>query len=892
MDLLLANPHAEVSRAGTSVPRRKLSAPAFVPTQLRRDAVGARLAASLAPLVVVRAPAGFGKTTVLAQYCGDLRGQGTPTAWVTCDESDNDPARFLKALGEVLGVPAASQRGKNAVAALRTRMEAIGAERGAFALFLDDFEMVQHTETLSVVRELIASAPPQARIFIASRVCPALCLARLRSKGQLLEILTDDLRFSLKETHAFFQRSGCGPVRGYDIDRLHAHTEGWVAGLWLASLALQRQAATPAFAEWLSCATALIADYLAEDVLDRQPPETRRFLLRSSALQRLDARACDAVLAQHGGAPDLAGMARSGLFLEAADDKGRWRYHRLFAAFLRDRFAQEMPAELPGLHRAASDWYASQQQHVEAIGHAVAGGYHARALDLLEPHASDFLASGHMRLLSRWFAVLPVDEVLCRPALCMAAVWSMGFAGCPAQAMQLLDRSGWTVSDPAARAHVLALRPLLLGMMDRYEEAAELGRANLRSLPTGHAFTDAALTTVTAHASLIVDAPAQSRQLVVMARTAPDDAAAGFNRMFAQTVEGLLDLAEGQLRQAAARFRIAAHPIAGSTLGHAYAGVQHAAALFEAGDAAQAEQLLEAYMPLACDAGLRDQMILGYVMQARMAFDHRQLDRAWELLGTLEQAGDARGLPRMSASARLERARLLILQGHGEAAFSELTLASRSGAWERVARLRFPAHEIEDLELGWLRWGLAFGDLPSTLQQIVQAKESAKRRKKLLRVLKLELLQAIALHRMGKEGPANERFAAVARGAAAQGFFRLLVDEGAMVAQLAAAWVARQDAADRAARLPERELLGRVLQRFGACVDKQAAQGIAPEQLTRTEIRMLRLVADGYSNVELAGKLFVSDSTVRTHLRNINQKLNCASRTHAVAIARRLGVIV
>lgn len=873
------------------MPRRKLCAPAVVATQLRREAVGARLATSLAPLVLVRAPAGFGKTTVLAQYCSELLQQGTRTAWVTCDDTDNDPVRFLQAVGEVMGVPQAGQRGRNAVVAVRTRMEQIGAECGAFALFLDDFERIWDTRTLSVVHELIASAPPQARIFIAARACPALCLARLRSKGQLLEILTDDLRFSRQETHAFFQRGGCGPVPGHDIDRLHAHTEGWVAGLCLASLARERRVAVPTFAEWLSDAKTLIADYLTEDVLDRQPPAFRLFLLRSSVLRRLDARACDVLLQEHGGASALACMARQGLFLEAADDSGRLRYHRLFGAFLRERLVREMPAELPGLHLAASHWYASQQQHAEAIGHAVAGGGHARALDLLETHAGDLLARGRMRLLSRWFSALPIEDVLRRPALCMAAVWSMALVQGPADAMRLLDRSGWTVADPAARAHVLALRPLLLGMMDRYEEAAELGRANLRELPTGNAFADAALMTTTAHASRIVEDTAPSRRLVEMARTALDGAAAGFNRLFAQTVEGLMDLEAGQLRQAAARFRMAAAPIAGRGLGNACASVQHAAVLFESGDTAQAERLLEASMPLACDAGLRDQMVQGYVMQARLAFDRRQLDRAWELLGELEQAGNARGLPRVSASARLERARFLILQGNREAARSELTLAAQSGVWERVARLRLPAHDIEDLELGWLRWGLAFGALPSTLHQIVQAKESAKLREKARRVLKLELLQAIALHRLGKAGPANERFAAVARCAASQGFFRLLVDEGAMVAQLAAAWAARQDAAGGAASAPERELVDRVLQRFGASADPQAVRGVAPEKLTRTEVRMLRLVADGHSNVELAGKLFVSDSTVRTHLRNINQKLNSASRTQAVAIARKLGVI-
>ncbi|QHE83953.1 LuxR C-terminal-related transcriptional regulator [Hydrogenophaga sp. BPS33] len=878
------------------VSRRKLSPPGAVAAQVRREAICALVAASrAAQLVLVRGPAGFGKTTALAQCRSDLQSKGVRTAWLTLDAADNDPTRFLNGLAEALGALGASAPSETTPDALLRMMDEIGAAGHAFAIFLDDVETVQDPVVLSLVRELVDNLPRQGQVFIGSRVTPELGTARMRARGQLVEISVDALRFSLEETQAFFGREGHVALAADAIELLHHRTEGWVAALWLASMALQRHPEPSAFVERFSGSSALIADYLAEDVLNAQPPAVRDFLLRSSVLHRLDAEICDAVLGAQGGAAALERIAASGLFLLPVHDGRSYRYHSLFSAFLRGQMVREMPAEIPRLHLDASKWYEQRGQAVAAIEHALQGGHQERAIALLEPQVDELLKSGRMRLLARWFTSLPEDEVTRRPTLCMARIWAVCLTTGPWDAMRLLDRSGWTTEDPPSRPHVLALRPLLLGMMDRYDEALPLGRENLRAMPTGNAFADSALATAMAHTFLVMGQYRESHRLLQTARMAHAGPTAVFNRMFSETVDGILDLEEGQLRRAAARFRLAVHSTAGpnvtATGGNAYAGVQYAGVLFEMGDLDQAERLLNVYVPMASAVGLRDQMIIGHVMLARMAFDRRQLDRAWELLSTLEQAGYDRHLPRITASARLERAHLLVLQGNAQASRAELVLASQPDVWERAARLRFPAHDIEDLEMGWLRWNLAFGDATSAEQDIARALARAQAEKKLRRALKLQVLQALALQRLGQAQAAVNAFAQLLSQAAAQGFVRLLIDEGEAVRELAVQLQMRNATGHAEVDPIDQEHLDKILRLLGA----PRAEGVDDvpdaDKLTPKELRMLRLLADGFSNSELAVKLFVSDSTVRTHLRNINQKLNAGNRTQAVAIARKLGLI-
>ncbi|MBI5256599.1 MAG: helix-turn-helix transcriptional regulator [Burkholderiales bacterium] len=888
-------------------PPARLSPPPQRAAQVPRDAIAGRVAAAASvKLVLVRAPAGFGKTTAMRQTRERLEAQGTATAWFTLERADNDVSRFLAGLGAAvaqLGLEAPPPGAPLAV------MDTLARSEAPFALFLDDLELIQEPAVLGLLREVVEHLPRRGQLVVGSRSLPDLGLGRLRARGQLLEIDAALLRFSLAETAEFFRLRAAPALPADTLHRLHDKTEGWITALWLMAMALERRGAVDDLVERFSGTHRDVADYLAEDVLAHQPAPLREFLLRTSILRQLDAPVCQALLPRTDCGAMLRQLEAANLFVTPVDGDadGRYRYHSLFADFLRNQLAREQPEQVARLHLAASGWYEAQQRPVPAIDHAIEGGDHPHALHLLAQHAETFLEQGRMRLLDRWFATLPADKVRERPLLQVVAVWAQCFTHGPWQAMQRLEASGCAASDdPAVQAHVNALTPLLLAMMDRHQEAADAGRASLARLPSCRPFADSVLSNAMAHVVSVMGQQHEAHRLLDAARRSQSGST--FNRMYTESMEGLFDLKEGRLRQATARFRIAvsATPHAASythTNGNAWAGVLYAGVVYEANALDAAEHLLNVYLPLARDVGLPDHMIASHRMRARIAFQRGDVDVAFVLLTELEYLGHERQLPRVVASAKLERARMLLLQGHGHAAREELARADDPALWERVRRLHLAAHEVDDLLIGRLRWDIHFGDARAALPALDAALAEALAANRQHRALKLRLLLALARQRSGDAAGASAALAELLQPASREGFVRLILDEGPAVAPLLQRLrsVAQHGASEgrRADDPILADYLDRLLTQYGSAVlaeEAEAPAGALPaeaptEPLTGKELRVLQLLAEGYSNSAMAEKLFVSDSTVRTHLRSINQKLGAHSRTQAVAIARRMGLM-
>ena len=368
--------------------------------------------------------------------------------------------------------------------------------------------------------------------------------------------------------------------------------------------------------------------------------------------------------------------------------------------------------------------------------------------------------------------------------------------------------------------------------------------------------------------------------------------------MYSDTLEGALDLQAGHLKLAAAHFRMSV----GTSRAAAYSftdanywsGVLHAEAMYETNQLEEAEQLLNVYTPLARDAGLPDHVIRCHAMLSRISFQRGDVDQAFEHLIKLEYLGQHRLLPRVVASAKLERSRLLLLQGYGLGAREELERSRDPEVWGRVDRHRYLVHDTDYHELARLRWELTFGDANAAIsgiqQELIRASNSGLGR----RVLKLQVLLSLAQARAEGPASATQTLAPVLRQCSEEGFMRLILDEGPDVGPLIQRVALAQMHAARAPLDPIfQEYLQRLLKMFASTepVAEADANTPIPEPLTQKEERVLQLLAEGYSNGAMAEKLFVSDSTIRTHLRNINIKLNAQSRTQAVAIARRLRLI-
>jgi LuxR family maltose regulon positive regulatory protein len=289
---------------------------------------------------------------------------------------------------------------------------------------------------------------------------------------------------------------------------------------------------------------------------------------------------------------------------------------------------------------------------------------------------------------------------------------------------------------------------MLLAMQDRNEEALAAGRQALERLPTGNHFADTTLLNAMAHTTATAGQPRQAQQLLDAAKK-QHSGNSTFNRMYSESTEGLLDLQQGRLRQASARFRLAVDATHAVNLlhthGNAWAGVLYASIVYEANALDKADHLLNVYLPVARDVGLPDHMILSHAMRSRIAFIQGDVDAAWQAITELEYLGHQRQLPRVVASAKLERARLLLLQGHGTAAHDELDRADDPAVWRREQGQRLLANDIEYMALARVRWDITFGDVASALRQVDAELDAAVAAARQRRILSLRLLRALAL---------------------------------------------------------------------------------------------------------------------------------------------------
>lgn len=890
----------------------KLNPPTSRAVQVpRASMVGRMQNASAARLILVRAPAGFGKTTVMSQCMAGMEERGQVTAWLTLDDADNDISRFLWYLNAAVSrltedgkkqpdseAPTFTSTGDAALDIVARLSE----HESAFALFLDDFERVQDSAVLGLIREIVEHLPRRGQFIIGTRNLPELGLGRLRARGQLLEVDAHQLRFTMEETTDFLIARRQLALTQEDLLRIHDRTEGWVTGLWLASLALEGHDSPESFIERFSGASQTISDYLAHDVLALQPEDVRQFLLRTSILRHLNESICQALLPDTDAESMLSHLSCSHTFLTPLDsDENTYRYHSLFAEFLKAQLKAERPDEIPRLHQAASLWFEHQQRPVPAIDHALEGGDYQRAITLLRTHAANLLSQGRMRLLSRWFSVIPPENLQQDQELQMTWVWAQCFTRGPTEALEMLEETRLEQSDsPSIRPHVIAIRPLILSMMDRQEEAIEAGERGLPELPTCQPFADMALVNSMANSYSVMGLYNKGRRLLDGARDAQGVHSSSFNVMYSETVEGIIDMQEGRQRQAAARFRLAVGATRQASSfsqanGNAWAGVLHAGAIYEQNQLDLAARLLHVYGPLARDVGLPDHMLLSDIMLARIAFSKGEIDQAFRILTELEHLGHIRNLIRVVATTRLERSRLLLLQRRYDAARQELERASDTDLWQRVQTLRLPANDLEYRELAEIRLDVATGDTEKTLAGLERELVYATDEHRFRRVLKLKLLKAMALHKDTKLREAIEVMGEVLHVASSEGYLRLIVDEGPAAGTLVLLF--SQNLKERGDQ-SDPILAGYIqslLDAFGPEIQEQTAttepESTLLDPLTRKEIRVLQLLSEGYSNSAMAEKLFVSDSTVRTHLRNINSKLNASSRTQAVAIARRLGIV-
>jgi len=889
--------------------------PGFAPRPRLVKALGEGLARGR---VLVCAPAGFGKTALLADWA---RGSGRPVAWLGLDGGDSDPARFWRyavaaldrarpgLAGRVDPPPPGSSDGL--VTAL---VNELAADPGPdeVLLVLDDYHLVDSGPVHESVAFLLENLPPGLRVVVSGRADPPLPLARLRARGQLAEVRAADLRFTAEEAAALLGEAAGPGLPGTAVAALTARTEGWAAGLRLAGLSLRGHADPAGFVAAFSGSHRFVLDYLTDEVLERQDEQLRGFLLETSVLDRLSSALCDAVTGRTGSQAMLEQVEGAGLFLVRLDEvRGWWRYHHLFADLLRARLQAEQPARVEALHRAAAAWYEEHDLADDAVRHALAAGDPAWAARLIERYFDAVFLPGERATVQRWQAALPGELVRSRPRLGLAQMWMAVLSGhieAAGIALEAAERASADSAEEPFEPSVGRAASLLANV----PAAIAAGKAWLAYL-RGDA-DDAATFASQAHSKLdegesMLNSVCQLElALADWLRGRLDDAERGFaasivgwraagQRGLAAAVCNLLghvQLAQGRLDAVLATYQMALEITAPPgepalpAAGIAYAGMAKVeyqrgeleAALRHATEGIERLRAVNYTAPLVTGA------TLAWIRQAK-----------GDVAGALEAIGEAeRVAPRLAATdlsnpVPAQWARLLLAQGD--------TAAAARWAEQRGLRADDDPGYPREREYLVLARVLLAQDRPGQALALLDGLHAlAAGQGRTGSVIEIGALRALALAAAGDPDAGVGALAQALMLGCPQGYVRVFADEGPPMAALIARLVAAQKADQAAARGVPLRCLARVLRAFGeqpaAAGAGRAAAAAVPglvEQLTARELEILALLAAGMPNPRIAKQLVVSLDTVKKHVSHVLGKLGSANRTEAVTRARQLGLI-
>jgi LuxR family maltose regulon positive regulatory protein len=872
--------------------------------------------------MLISAPAGFGKTTLLTEWLA-ARPAGPAderlAAWLSLDRADNDPASFWTYVIAALQTVAPGV-GESALTLLRAPqpppietvltvlLNDLGAITGDIVLVLDDYHVIDARDVQDAMAFLLDHLPPRLHVVIASRTDPALPLARLRARGELVETRAAELRFTPDEAAAYLNEMMGLELTARDVAALEGRTEGWIAALQLAALSMQGRDDVAGFIAGFTGDDRYVVDYLAEEVLQRQSDRVQTFLLQTSILSRLSGPLCDAVTGQGGGKAMLGALDRGNLFLVPLDDRRRWyRYHHLFADVLQARLLDEQPDQVPDLHRRASAWYQQNGEPAVAIGHALAAGDFERGADLIELAIPAMSRTRQEATVRGWLEAIPGEVVRVRPVL------SVGFAGALLSVgelegveSRLRDAERWLDVTTGIDARSVARSAEMVvadeeeyrrlpAMIELYRAALALARGDV---PGTVRHARRALGVALAEDHLC---RAGASGMLGLAFWTSGDLEAGHSA-YAECMTGLrraghiadtfgcaialadIRLVQGRLGEAMRTYEQTLQRVpeqGGPVLrGTADMYVGMSGVHRERNDLHAATQQLLRSQELGEHTGLPQNRYRWRVAMARIRQAEGDLDGALDLLNEAERVYLGDFFPNVRPVPAL-RARIWIAQGSlGEALgwareqglsvdddlsylreFEHITLARVLMARYQDERAQRSVHEAIRL-----------------LDRLLRAAEEGERAGS---VIEIGVLRALAYQRHGDIPAALSCLERAVTQAEPEGYVRVFADEGPPMASLLRV-AARQQTG------------GNYVRRLLAAVTETETEQNGPvkqaliEPLSERELDVLRLLGTELDGPAIARELMVSLNTVRTHTKHIYAKLAVTNRRAAVRRAAEL----
>jgi LuxR family maltose regulon positive regulatory protein len=907
---------------------------------------------------LISAPAGFGKTTLVSAWLGQIEQR---VAWFSLDEDDNDPTRFLTYLLAAFQKvdPAMGQGAQEMLQAqgvlslspetlLTTLINDVATASVEWVLVLDDYHLI-HTQAIhTALTFLIDHQPRGLHLVLTSRADPPLPLARLRARGRLLELRAADLRFTPAEADQFLRQVMGLQLSPADSAALEARTEGWVAGLQLAALSLHGLTDMSSFIRAFSGSHRHIVDYLAEEVLHRQPEEIQEFLLQTSILERLYGSLCDALLGRSADEVPRGGfaLARRGqeqekfhipkgsqgeasrwsreakpkgevnilplpsnsqtilerlevanLFIIPLDNVRHWyRYHHLFADLLQARLQQTQPPDrIIELHRRAAEWYEANGFVGDAIRHAIKGDDTERVVRLVTANARSMLAQGQVTTLQGWLDALPQEVIYAQPSLCLSQAWLwllrrrlQPIESYLQAAEQALAGAG-SAQQAAGQGEIAAIRAFVASEQGQFNQALALARQALALLPESNVFArgSSALALGNALFSLGDTGPAVAalRESVTLCRAADNALGALYSL---GTLIVLLTL-QGQLRQAEQVLQEAFN----WTADRHWQQIPPAAALYirlgdirrEQNDLAAAEQLLTQAVQLA-QLGAPILIVRAQAFLARVKQTQSDTAATDALLRQVKQISQGWETGQEVAYFVAYQIRLALQQGR----LAEATAwAGQLPPWSPEETPNyFREFELVTLARVRLTQGVAQSGGPhlvEALPLLIWLRQQAKAAGRIGIVIEVLILEALTRAAQSDVSRALTLLEQALTLAEPEGYLRLFLDEGEPLAALLA-------------QLPPSPYRDQLLAAFSEAGKLKFTSTPLPsrslgliEPLSDRELEVLRLMAEGYSNREIAEKLVFTVATAKKHAENIYSKLGVHSRTQALVRARELKLL-
>ncbi len=881
-------------------------------------------------LTLLSAPAGFGKTTLLGEW---VAGCERPAAWVSLDEADNDPTRFLAYLVAALqtieadigaGVLGALQSPQPPTeSALTTLLNELATVPHEFVLVLDDYHVIDAEPVDDALAFLIEHLPPRMHLIIATREDPQLPLARLRARGQLSEVRAADLRFTPSEAAEFLEGVMGLNLRAEDIAAVETRTEGWIAGLQLAAISMRGREDTPSFIRSFTGSHHFVLDYLVEEVLQQQSESIQGFLLRTSILDRLCGPLCDAVLldSSASGQETLEFLERANLFVVPLDNERHWyRYHNLFAELLRQRLQGSVASskghearEVAEFHVRASSWYEDNGLDFEAIHHALVAEDFERAASLVELSWRTMDRSLQFATWLGWVKALPDELVRARPVLSAAYAWALLDTGeLEAGKARLRDAERWLES--TAETSVPSA------------EMVVVDEEEFRSLPvtiaSAHAYLAQALGDVPGtvmHARRALDLLPEDDHLgraipgallglaywasgdLEAAHRILADALLGFQMTgnIVAAISGTYGLADiridqGRLQEAVRTYerslRLAMEQGEPALQGTAHLYLGLSGLRLEQGDLGAAKQHMLKSEELGEHTTLPDWLYRRFVAKARMAEAQGEIDNALDLLDEAERLHHRNPVPDVRPVTAL-KTRVWIGQGRltealgwtRERGLSVADDLSYLREFEHIVLARVLVAEYKSAQVD-----RSILEAMGLLERLLKAAEAGGRMGRAIEIL---VLQALVHHTQGDITAALKPLQRSLTLAEPEGYVRIFIDEGTPMARLLSEAAARGITPDYTSKL---------LAAFEAEARKGEDRSYSPpsptalalvEPLSKRELEVLQLIAQGLSNREIGERLFLALDTVKGHNRRIFGKLSVQRRTEAVEKARSLNIL-